>query len=870
MQEGWIFGPVSCWRQGQTVTKKLTYCYSPAPGIGWGKCKRQGSDALCWKISICPRAGIRAMEMRALYVEDNNHVEDDRQDADLVRRVLLRATPAIEVDIATSATEAVQRLVQQPDAYQWILLHLPAGDGLQVLRHVREKMLPIAVIAIAGAITDSGNELPVMEAMKLGVDDYLIRHGNEWAQLPVLLHDVHKRLQLRSDPQQQPHQSPQSRPLHREELHKLTKLVPGVITVTRYPPASLRGKTLFASKSLWDMFELTIADVADSTEPFAGRVHADDIQRVNDTLMKIITTLIPINCEYRLVLSDGSKRWVESQVAPERDADGSVQLYSYTFDISDRKAAEQRLLKSESDLRKLTDQVPGVISVARHNADGAATILYSSSAMRDVFELDFEDVRNDSQPLSVLIHPDDRDRVRDIYRQMFRDVKRRTVEYRVILPKKGQRWLEWQVTPERQADGSVLMYSYVFDITERKAYEEAIYAAQASERANRAKTEFLSTMSHELRTPLNAVIGFSQLLQINQQQQLGEEQRNQVAMIEQAGLLLLGIINDVLDLSRIEAGNLHLSTEAVSINAMCSEVMGLVAESARKMDVSLNFVEAPKDVHILADPLRLKQVMVNLLSNAIKYNRAGGRVEVHIDAGNIKDGNIETAIDSVAIVVSDTGRGMNTQQLSHLFEPFNRLGAERTSVEGTGIGLVIVKKLMVLMHGELDVTSTPNAGSCFTLRLPVTQLPLVEKLESNNIAPTVATQNRMFSVLYAEDNEVNILVVRKILALLNGCDLRVARSGSEAIAMATRNPPDIMLLDMHLGDMNANEVADALDASEKLQNIPRIVLSADALPEHSRIARERGFSAYLTKPVQVSELLACIERYLPLAVSQSS
>jgi len=801
----------------------------------------------------------RAMQMRALYVEDDNHVADERQDADLLRRVLLQATPAIEVDIAISVTEALQRLVQQPDAYQWVLLdlHLPAGDGLQVLRHVREKMLPVAVIAIAGAITDSGNELPVMEAMKLGVDDYLIRHGNEWEQLPVLLHDVHKRLQLRSNPQQ-PYQSPQSRPLHREELHKLTKLVPGVITVTRYPPASLRGKTLFASKSLWDMFELTIADVAESTEPFAGRVHADDIQRVNDTLMKIITTLIPINCEYRLVLSDGSKRWVESQVAPERDTDGSVQLYSYTFDISDRKAAEQRLLKSESDLRKLTDQVPGVISVARHNADGAATILYSSSAMRDVFELEFEDVRNDSQPLSVLIHPDDRDRVQDIYRQMFRDVKRRTVEYRVILPKKGLRWLEWQATPERQADGSVLMYSYVFDITERKVYEEAIYAAQASDRANRAKTEFLSTMSHELRTPLNAVIGFSQLLQINQQQPLGEEQRNQVAMIEQAGLLLLGIINDVLDLSRIEAGNLYLSTEAVSIKAMCNDAMGLVAESARKMDVSLDFVEAPKDVHVLADPLRLKQVMVNLLSNAIKYNRTGGRVKVHIDANAIET-------ESVAIVVSDTGRGMNTQQLSHLFEPFNRLGAELTSVEGTGIGLVIVKKLMALMHGELDVTSTPNEGSCFTLRLPVTQLPLTEKLESNNIAPTVATQNRIFSVLYAEDNEVNILVVQKILALLNGCDLRIARSGAEAIAMAASNPPDIVLLDMHLGDMSANDVADALDAREKLQNIPRIVLSADALPEHSRIARERGFSAYLTKPAQVSELLACIERYLPPA-----
>lgn len=907
--------------------------------------------------------------MRALYVEDNH------QDADLVRRVLLRAKPAIEVDVATSVSMALQQLAQRPNPYQWILLdlHLPDGDGLQILRHVREQMLPIAVVAITG----TGDEQRVMQALKLGVDEYLIKLGNEWEQLPALLHDVYERLQLHGHPHQRPlhvlyvdhnnrdgslaaHHLAAKAPhirltvkptaaqqwnppvskneydvllfdfdildlhalesikhirqqlgmdipvviatqrgseeiavwalrlgaidyvvkddhyiqrlpsifefaharaqlsgerallhQHRQEMHKLTQQVPGVITITRYPAGSSRGMTLFSSKSLWNIFELTNEEVKDHSERFADRVHPDDLRYVNETLLKIITTLTPGICEYRLVLPTKGERWVESQVTPERDGDGSIQLYSYTFDISDRKAAEQRLIKSESDLRKLTDQVPGAITVARHNLNGAATILYASSAFPDVFEYEFEDIRNDTRPLSLLVHPDDWDRVVDVYSQTFRNMTRRTIEYRVILPKRGLRWLEWQATPERQPDGSVLLYSYAFDITERKAYAEAIYAAQASERANRAKTEFLSAMSHELRTPLNAVLGFSQLLQMNQQQPLNEEQRNQIAMIEQAGLLLLGIINDVLDLSRIEAGNLSLSTEAVSMNATCRDAMGLVAESARKTEVELEFTETPVDIHVLADPLRLKQVLVNLLSNAIKYNRAGGHVRLDIDSNG----------SDVTVAVSDTGKGMTAQQLSRLFEPFNRLGAERTSVEGTGIGLVIVKKLMALMHGELNVTSVAGAGSCFTIKLPVTQLPLAEAAPIP-AAISSAARSRQFTVLYAEDNEVNILVVRKMLATLAGCSLRVARSGSEAIAAAQQDPPDIMLLDMHLGDMNAIDVAGLLDGDTTLRKIPRIMLSADALPETGRTAREHGFSAYLTKPVQVGELLACIERHL--------
>jgi CheY-like chemotaxis protein/anti-sigma regulatory factor (Ser/Thr protein kinase) len=273
-------------------------------------------------------------------------------------------------------------------------------------------------------------------------------------------------------------------------------------------------------------------------------------------------------------------------------------------------------------------------------------------------------------------------------------------------------------------------------------------------------------------------------------------------------------------------------------------------------------------MHVLADPVRLRQVLVNLLSNAIKYNRPGGRVMLEAMA---MDGQ-------VLFNVSDTGPGMSPQQLSHLFEPFNRLGAERTAVEGTGIGLVIVKRLLDLMHGRVGVSSAPGTGSSFKVWLPLASAgqgavppqahqPGGDAPADGGASPQgqaasdlTAPRGHQRTVLYAEDNVINVELVRQVMRMRPHWQLEVALCGQQAIEMARQRPPDLLLLDMHLGDMSGLDVSDALADHAPTTAVPRVALSADAMPDQINEARARGFVDYLTKPLDVGRFLALLDQ----------
>ncbi|HYR25888.1 MAG TPA: ATP-binding protein, partial [Aquabacterium sp.] len=273
-------------------------------------------------------------------------------------------------------------------------------------------------------------------------------------------------------------------------------------------------------------------------------------------------------------------------------------------------------------------------------------------------------------------------------------------------------------------------------------------------------------------------------------------------------------------------------------------------ELARRHRIHLDTGALSPHLHVQADRVRLRQVLVNLLGNAIKYNRPDGEVRVRSQAHG----------DEVLIEVSDTGIGLSPAQQAHLFEPFNRLGAERTGVEGTGIGLVIVRRLIELMHGRMDVTSAPGQGSTFRLTLPLAeQRPLPSE---HGAWLDLPAQPQSATILYAEDNEVNIMLVQQVLTLRPGWRLLVGTSGQRALELARRSPPDLMLIDMHLGDMTGFELADALDREPHLRNVPRVALSADAMPDRIHAARNRGFRAYLTKPLDVMALLRCLDEQL--------
>ena len=438
---------------------------------------------------------------------------------------------------------------------------------------------------------------------------------------------------------------------------------------------------------------------------------------------------------------------------------------------------------------------------------------------------------------------------------------RYSLDKRYVRPNGDILWVALTVVLVRDAQGKPLHFvSVVEDISERRRYQEAMTSAKAAERASKAKTEFLSRMSHELRTPLNAMLGFAQLLRVDSRNPINDNQKQKVHHIETAGAHLLAMLTDVLDLSRIEAGSLPLSMETIAINEVLEEAASLVSHQVDTHQLQLQINLPDSALHVRADQVRLRQILVNLLSNAIKYNRPQGRIMLEAMA----------LPPHVLITVSDTGKGLSPEQQKHLFEPFNRLGAERTNIEGTGIGLVIVKRLVDLMHGRLEVSSTVDQGSSFRIWLPQAKSPVPSDTEphdgyfrSSKISGFGALDGAghgQMSVLYAEDNPINIELVKQVVRMRPQWHLEVAHNGAQAIDMALSNPPDLLLLDMHLGDMNGTEVSDALCRHAHTANIPRVALSADVMPDQIREARDRGFADYLSKPLEVARLLAVLDR----------
>lgn len=591
---------------------------------------------------------------------------------------------------------------------------------------------------------------------------------------------------------------------------------------------------------------------------FVDVTHPDDIDYSEQLARDLIEgRLDNLRTEKRYLKADGSLLWVSLAVTVLRDAQGqALNFMAVIEDISDRKASELVLKEREALLSSMGQFVPGIIHKVGFDAEGRAQFQYISDRAMEMFQLSADVMEADYTAHHLRVHPDDLSYVRRLAKKPKPGAVLKPVdfEYRVVLDGKGQRWYGGRALPVTEADGSIVWYGHTADITEHKEYQDVKVAAQVAEAANRAKSEFLSRMSHELRTPLNAVLGFAQLLRLDRQHPLTDGQRSKVELIERAGGHLLGVISDVLDLSRIDSGSLPLSIEAVPLVHVLEDAVSMVGAAAVDAGVVLVPPQVQPGMNVFADRLRLRQIMVNLLTNAIKYNRRGGRVMVSVwpDAGQI------------AMEVSDTGRGLSAEQCQHLFEPFNRLGAENTGIEGTGIGLVIVRRLVELMCGHIEVSSEVGVGTRFVVWLPQADLPDADwdDSEVTTISGTLNGPETGYTVLYAEDNEVNVALFKQVMSLRPQCRLMVANSGKEALALAAMQRPDLVLLDMHLGDMTEFELADALDRNPLTAGLPRIALSADAMPDTIHEAKARGFAAYLTKPLDVVAVLRCLDEVM--------
>ncbi len=376
--------------------------------------------------------------------------------------------------------------------------------------------------------------------------------------------------------------------------------------------------------------------------------------------------------------------------------------------------------------------------------------------------------------------------------------------------------------------------------------EELTTARDAAMTATRAKNSFLSSTSHELRTPLNSILGFTQLLQMSE---LSAEDSDAVARILGAGRHLLTLINELIDIARIESGDLSLSVEPVLVCPLTEESRQLMAPIAAERGIRI-IQDCPHPVlAVHADRHRLSQVLINLISNAIKYNHRDGTITISCR---------EEGTGHASIVVSDTGPGISPENIERIFAPFERLGAEQTMVEGTGIGLPLARALTEAMHGRLTASSVPGQGSALTISLP--RAPDQVRIPAPGLAPASpaarprAPAGASISVLYIEDNPANVELVTRFLGGKPNIRLRSETSGRAGLDRATRDRPDIILLDLHLPDINGDQVLSELKAEPVTAAIPVIVLSADASRAVVRRLLASGALAYLTKPIELAEL----------------
>jgi signal transduction histidine kinase/CheY-like chemotaxis protein len=382
-------------------------------------------------------------------------------------------------------------------------------------------------------------------------------------------------------------------------------------------------------------------------------------------------------------------------------------------------------------------------------------------------------------------------------------------------------------------------------------FERERAAAAEADRANLAKSEFLSAMSHELRTPLNSVLGFGQLLEMAE---LSERDADSVHHILRAGRLLLQLVDEVLDLSRIESGRLALSPEAVELRELVGNAVELIRPLAADRQIAVSVEDVSCDVHVQADRQRLKQVLLNLLSNAVKYNHDGGRIDVRCDRAS--DGHIR-------IGVRDTGPGIAPERQGDLFEPFERLGAERSGIEGTGLGLALAAQLTEAMGGTIDVETVVGEGSTFWVELPLTESPISalerESLEDEAPPPDASAER---AVLLIEDNLSNLTLVERIMESRPHVTLLSAMQGGLGVELARRHRPDLILLDLHLPDVPGDEVLLRLQADPETREIPVVIVSADATEGRVRRVLDAGAADYLSKPIDVRKLLELVDRHL--------
>jgi len=520
--------------------------------------------------------------------------------------------------------------------------------------------------------------------------------------------------------------------------------------------------------------------------------------------------------------------------------------------MTNDEVASSGSLDAERMYRTLVEQVPVVVYVAEFGQHGPWR--YVSPRIESMLGFSPEEWLANPAVWFEQMVPEDRERAmadealsREMGTPLRSEYRLRTREGRVV-------WVRDEAVVVHDGAGRPSFFHGILaDITPEKEAERIAERAEVAERANRAKSDFLSRMSHELRTPLNAILGFGQLLQTSP---LAPDDAESVEQILKGGRHLLDLINEVLDIARIESRTLPLSIEPVSVHEVVRESVDLVLPLAAKRGVAVHTSGSGPAAFVLADRQRLKQAMLNLLSNAVKYNREGGSATVSVD---------RTA-GSITIRVSDTGPGLRSEDRERLFSPFDRLGAERTGIEGTGLGLALTKALVEGMGGSIGVESEIGTGSTFWLALPPAEAPSsIEEPARSVPLGELGTH----TILCIDDNPSNLTLIDRILASRPEVRLLKALQGSMGLDLAREHHPDLIVVDVHLPDIPGEQVIRSLRNGPTTGRTPVIVTSADVTQKQRKRLMAAGATEYLSKPLNVRRFLAAVDEALGIPSEQA-